>query len=214
MTSLDVICVWKASQVAFGCSIRYSWAFLFNPVGLSPLTVNSMYLAFHRFFGYLFRPGSHLGLVAIFCRLHFWLCDKSFWLVLRCLAHNSLLWFCVCICLGNLKIDRWKRFWSGPKLLRCLHTILLLVLEVVKKIVLSFRINILLFRHCQLVVIQARSWFCFQLWEEMILHLDQGRYLRICLKPSQEKILRSLPSSVVSGFVGVRLSTDSFISLK
>ena len=46
MTSLDVIRVWKASQVAFECSIRYSWAFLFNPVGLSPLTVNSMYLAF------------------------------------------------------------------------------------------------------------------------------------------------------------------------
>ena len=218
MRSLDVIWVWKASQVAFGCSIRYSGAFLFNPVGLSPLTVNSMYLAFLWFCWLSLSALVPLGSSGHpLSRLHFWLCDKSFGLALRCLVHNSLLWFCVCICLGHLKTCRWRRLWSGPKLLHrllSLHTILLLVLEEVKKIVLSFWIDFALFRRCQLVLIQVGSWFCFRQWVEMTLIFGQGRCLRICLEPSQGLILCSLPSSVVSGFVGFCLPTDYFISLK
>ena len=150
--------------------------------------------------------------MAILCQLHFWLCDKSFWLILRCLVRSSLLWFCVCFCLGHLTICRWRRFWSGPKLLHrllSLHTILLLVVEEVKKIVLSFWIDIVLFRQCQLVLIQAESCFCFRLWVEMILHPGRDRCPKICLEPSQGMILCSLPSPVVSGFCGC-LSLDGF----
>ena len=94
------------------------------------------------------------------------------------------------------------------------HTILLLALEVKKKIGLSFWITILLFQHCQLVVTQARNWFYFQLWVEMILHLDQDCYPKSCLRATCGMILCSLPSSVVSCFVGVCLSTDSFNQFK
>ena len=184
ITSMDVIWVWKAFQIAFGCSIRYSWAFLFSPFDLSPLTVNSMCLAFLWFCCYLFRPASHLELVAILCRLRFWLCDENFWLIFYRLVHISLLWFCVCICLGHLKIGRWKWFWSGPKLLRrlsSLHTILLPVLDEMRKIGLSFWMDSVLVQPRQLVVIQVRNWLCFQLWVEMILRPDQDRYQKICL---------------------------------
>ena len=48
----------------------------------------------------------------------------------------------------------------------------------------------------------------------MILHLDQDCYPKSCLRPRVEMILCSLPSSVVSCFVGVCLSTDSFNQFK
>ena len=137
----------------------------------------------------------------------------SFWLTLHCLIHNYLLWFCVCICLGHRKIDRRKRFWSGPKLLRrllSLLTILLLVLEELKKTGLSFWINSVLFQPRQLVVIQVKNWFCSQLWVGVIFRPDQDRYPKICLKPSLGMILCSLPSLGVSRSVGICLSMDAF----
>ena len=48
----------------------------------------------------------------------------------------------------------------------------------------------------------------------MILHLDQDRYPKTSLKPSLEMIPCSLPSSVVSCFVGVCHSTDSLNQFK
>ena len=90
---------------------------------------------------YLFRPGFLLGLMAIFCQRHFWICDKSFWSVSVCLADNFLLGSVICMCLGHLKIDQEKWFWFCPKLLHHLlsrRTILLLVPEERKRIELFF----------------------------------------------------------------------------
>ena len=72
-----------------------------------------------------------------------------------------------------------------------------------------FWLNIVLLQRCQLFVIQARSWFCFQLWLKAILPLGRDRYPKNCLRPSQGTILCSLLLSVVSCFVGVFLSTVS-----
>ena len=209
MSSWDVIWVWKASQVAFGCSnVFMSLSVLpgrfessdcdFDVFGVS-LVLLVISLAWVPF-----GSSGHSLSTAV---LTLW---SSFWLTLHCLIHIYLLWFCVCICLGHRKIDRWKRFWSGPKLLRrsvSLHTILLLVLEEVKKIGLSFWINSVLFQPRQLVVIQVKN---SQLWVGVIFRPDQDRYPKICLKPSLGMILCSLPSLRVSRSVRICLSMDAF----
>ena len=215
MTSLDVTCVWKASQVAFGCTIRYSWAFLFNPVYLSPLTVNSMYLEILWFcwlsLSALVPLGSscHALSTALLTLWQKFLISSSmprtqFSAVILCLYLSwsfenlsmkaVLIWFQVAASFTESAYHSA----AGPR--RSEENSVFFLNRYRAVSVASVGLD------------SSENWFCFQLWVEMILHLDQGRCLRICLEPSQGMILCSRPSSLVSGFVGVYLSTDSFTS--